>query len=278
MDGFLGLGCFSQAKVWFPAPALGFPALELTFLAVELRLPALGMRLPPVEVRFRAVEMRLPALEMACPAVETRIPAVEMGTPVSPAGFSLLEIPVPLPETALGNAGIEFPGAFAPAKARVETAGNRLLMGGIRAGSARKRQTTLPLHFCYKNTFCLSGAGPLSNPLANSNYALENPGTPLGRPSGADPEATKQIGLTNHQLLERFTVALKEETGVVQSNGAVKMRLDRVFYSRMRRNTTRVALARALDWTLLEFEKAIAQKNNGSRKRRRRGQAQRGEF
>ena len=88
----------------------------------------------------------------------------------------------------------------------------------------------------------------------------------------------KQIGLTNHQLLERFTIALKEETGVVQSNGAVKMRLDRVFYSRMRTTTTKLALARALGWTLLELEEAIAEKNNGSRKGRRMVQAQRGEF
>jgi hypothetical protein len=58
---------------------------------------------------------------------------------------------------------------------------------------------------------------------------------------------------------------------VVQSHSDVKMRLDRVFYSRMRRpttETTKVALARALEWTLLELEKAIAEKNNGRRNRR----------
>ena len=82
----------------------------------------------------------------------------------------------------------------------------------------------------------------------------------------------KERGLTNHQLLERFKEALKEETGFVQSNGAAKMRLDRIFYSRMRRSTTettKVALARALEWTLLDFEKAIAGKNNGSQNGRR---------
>lgn len=53
-------------------------------------------------------------------------------------------------------------------------------------------------------------------------------------------------------------------TGVVQSHSAVKMRLDRVFYSRMRRplsETTKLALARTLGWTLLEFEEAIAGRN-----------------
>jgi hypothetical protein len=56
----------------------------------------------------------------------------------------------------------------------------------------------------------------------------------------------------------------KKETGVVQSHSAVKMRLDRIFYSRMRRplsETTKLALARALGWTLLEFAEAIAEEN-----------------
>ena len=86
----------------------------------------------------------------------------------------------------------------------------------------------------------------------------------------------QELGLTNAQLLERFKQALKEDSGVVQSHGAAKMRLDRIFYSRMRlptTETTKVALARALDWTLLELGKAIASKNGADRKQRgaRRG-------
>jgi hypothetical protein len=48
------------------------------------------------------------------------------------------------------------------------------------------------------------------------------------------------------------------------------MRVDRVFYPRMRcpiSETTKVALAQALEWTLLEFEKAIGMEN-GARKMR----------
>jgi hypothetical protein len=48
----------------------------------------------------------------------------------------------------------------------------------------------------------------------------------------------------------------------VQSDAAVKMRLDRVFYARMRRpfsEKTKLALARApVDLTLLGFEATIA--------------------
>jgi hypothetical protein len=79
----------------------------------------------------------------------------------------------------------------------------------------------------------------------------------------------KQIGLTNHQLLERFKDALKKETGGVQSHSAAKMRLDRIFYPRMRRptsETTKLALARALGWTLLQLEKAIAEKITAGKK------------
>ncbi len=74
----------------------------------------------------------------------------------------------------------------------------------------------------------------------------------------------KELGLTSDQFLERLKQALKEGAGVVQSHSAVKMRLDRIFYSRMRRplsETTKFALAHTLGWTLLEFEKAIAGKN-----------------
>lgn len=82
----------------------------------------------------------------------------------------------------------------------------------------------------------------------------------------------KKLGLTSAQLLGRFKEALKEDKEVVQSHAAAKMRLDRVFYSRMRRrisDTTKVALARALEWTVLEFDEAIAGEN-GDRPRKRR--------
>src|SRR5436190_21542522 len=82
----------------------------------------------------------------------------------------------------------------------------------------------------------------------------------------------KECGLTSDQFLGRFKKALKEITGVVQSHSAVKMRLDRVFYSRMRRplsDTTKLALAHALGWTVLEFEEAIAGEKRDQRSDRR---------
>ena len=86
----------------------------------------------------------------------------------------------------------------------------------------------------------------------------------------------KECGLTSEQFLGRFKEALKEITGVVQSHSAVKMRLDRVFYSRMRRplsDTTKLALAHTLGWTLLEFEEAIAGENRDRRRERRSSSA-----
>jgi hypothetical protein len=82
----------------------------------------------------------------------------------------------------------------------------------------------------------------------------------------------KELGLTSEQFFQRFKDALKELKGV-QSDSAVKMRLDRVFYTRMRcptSETTKQALARALDWSLLDLQKAIAEpmpagKSNGAR-------------
>ena len=85
----------------------------------------------------------------------------------------------------------------------------------------------------------------------------------------------KERGLTSDQFLGRFKEALKEITGVVQSDSAVRMRLDRVFYSRMRRplsETTKLALAKTLGWTLPEFDEAIAGVN-GDRRRERRSRA-----
>lgn len=83
----------------------------------------------------------------------------------------------------------------------------------------------------------------------------------------------KELGLTTEQFFQRFKEALKELTGAVQSDSAVKMRLDRIFYSRMRcpmSETTKLALARTLDWTLLGFEKAIAEKRNMRRRSKQR--------
>jgi hypothetical protein len=84
----------------------------------------------------------------------------------------------------------------------------------------------------------------------------------------------KELGLTSEQFFQRFKDALKELKGAVHSDSAVKMRLDRIFYSRMRCPTseaTKLALARTLDWTLLGFEKAIDEK--GKMRQRRKQEA-----
>lgn len=70
----------------------------------------------------------------------------------------------------------------------------------------------------------------------------------------------KQLGLTSAQFFDRFKEALSELAGPMQSDAAVKMRLDRVFYSRMRTplsENTKIALARALDLSLPEFEQTL---------------------
>jgi hypothetical protein len=80
----------------------------------------------------------------------------------------------------------------------------------------------------------------------------------------------KELALTNEQLMERFKAALKASPKGIHSDKAAQMRLDRIFYSRMRcpiSETTKLALARALDWTLLDFQNAIAMEN-GARKMR----------
>jgi hypothetical protein len=80
----------------------------------------------------------------------------------------------------------------------------------------------------------------------------------------------KELGLTSKEFFDRFKSALTELNGPVQSDAAVKMRLDRVFYKKMRRpttETTKLALARALDLTLVGFEETIAMEN-GARKTR----------
>lgn len=72
----------------------------------------------------------------------------------------------------------------------------------------------------------------------------------------------KSLALTREQLLEKFSGALKCVTGQVQSTAAAKMRLDRIFNDKMRcplTDTTKAALAHALDWSVAEFEDAISE-------------------
>jgi len=59
-------------------------------------------------------------------------------------------------------------------------------------------------------------------------------------------------------MLQKFEDALQRE-GCVHSLGSAKMRLDRVLNPRLRRRvseTTLMALAHALSWTLLDLEAA----------------------
>jgi hypothetical protein len=78
------------------------------------------------------------------------------------------------------------------------------------------------------------------------------------------------LSLTRPMLLERFAQALKE-AGCVHTAAAAKMRLDRIFNPRMRRpvsESTKAALATALEWNLRQLETALAprpgQPHNGS--------------
>ena len=69
----------------------------------------------------------------------------------------------------------------------------------------------------------------------------------------------KDLGLTRLQLIDRFAAALKD-CGAVHSPSAAKMRFDRVFNPRMRRpmsDSTKCALARALNWSINDFEKVL---------------------
>ena len=135
-------GLFSQARVRFPSPALAFPALEVTLPGPVMGLPGLVVRLPWLEVGLPGSVVRSPGPEVGFPGPVVGLPGLVVGLPGLVSAFPSLEI--------------EFPRAPAAAKAGVGRAGNRLLTGGIRAGTAKKRQTTLPLHFYYKLSFCLS--------------------------------------------------------------------------------------------------------------------------
>lgn len=71
----------------------------------------------------------------------------------------------------------------------------------------------------------------------------------------------KILGLTRADLLHRFEEALRRQ-GCVHTLGAARMPLDRVFNPRLRRPTseaTLVALASALEWTLLELESELVE-------------------
>lgn len=82
----------------------------------------------------------------------------------------------------------------------------------------------------------------------------------------------KALNLTRDELLERFDRALRAAGGVYDM-AAAKMRLDRVFNSRMRRpisERTKAALAAALDLTLEEFDDLIAIKGKQTAKASRK--------
>jgi hypothetical protein len=73
----------------------------------------------------------------------------------------------------------------------------------------------------------------------------------------------KELNLTRDELLQRFDRALRATGCVYDDVGAAKMRLDRVFNSRMRKpisERTKAALAHALDLTLVQFEQTISGK------------------
>ena len=69
----------------------------------------------------------------------------------------------------------------------------------------------------------------------------------------------KALNLTDADLVARFAAALKT-AGCVHAIGSAKMRLDRVINPRMRRpvsDSTKLALARALEWKVEEFDRHI---------------------
>ena len=69
----------------------------------------------------------------------------------------------------------------------------------------------------------------------------------------------KMLGLSRAGLLVRFEESLQRE-GCVHTLASAKMRLDRVLNPRLRRPVsegTLLALAEALDWSLLELESAL---------------------
>lgn len=70
----------------------------------------------------------------------------------------------------------------------------------------------------------------------------------------------KSLGLTREKFLAKFTSSLNAVTGIATSASTVKMRLDRALNAKMScpvSDTTKVALARALDWSVNEFERVI---------------------
>lgn len=69
----------------------------------------------------------------------------------------------------------------------------------------------------------------------------------------------KMLGLSRSALLLKFEAALQRE-GCVHALSSAKMRLDRVLNPHLRRpasETTLLALATALDWTLPQLEEEM---------------------
>jgi hypothetical protein len=82
-------------------------------------------------------------------------------------------------------------------------------------------------------------------------------------------ERRRILGLTQAALREKFDCALKA-TGCVLNDGALKARFNRVFNRRMRRPITeenKIALARALDWTVSQFDDEMRNKRGGAEPR-----------
>jgi len=129
---------------------VAFPPSEVRLSPVEVELSPLEVRLSPLEVEFSPPEARLSPPGMAFPPVALGPPFVEMAFPLVAVRLSPAEMALPGMETRFPSAVAGFPRAPTLAEAKVERAGNRGFTDGIRAGTARKRQTTLPLHFCYK--------------------------------------------------------------------------------------------------------------------------------
>ena len=249
------------------------PVLAVGFPAVEIRSLALALGLPGVEMPFQALATGLPALAMTFPAAELGLPVMEIAFPLVGLRLSAVEMALLGLETGFLSVEMPFPVAPVRGKAKSGRVGNR----GLTAGLEQEPRGSRKRHYHYifaTNAFFVCRQPSLFLIL------YENSVMPWRSPELlSDAQVARiqrrlqeELGLTSAQFLARFKEALREDTGVVQSHAAAKMRLDRVFYRRMRRrtsDTTKLALARALDWTLLELEKAIAEKNNGSRKRRK---------
>jgi transcriptional regulator with XRE-family HTH domain len=87
----------------------------------------------------------------------------------------------------------------------------------------------------------------------------------------------KSLNLTRDKLLQKFDRALRNTGCAYDDITAAKMRLDRVFNSRMRKpisEATKAALAQALDLTLEQFDQLISQKRRGPTEKASKGYTQ----